>query len=478
MKIRYFLSAALMSIGSLTFSQNLNSAYFLDGYAYGHELNPAKEYDRSSYFSIPFLPGNMYFSTRGNLALTDFLYKNPNGSGLITALHPSISAEEALSKFHANNKILGDLRYDIFSVGFHTKRAYHTITLGLRTNFGTNIPYDLFRVAKQLENRNYSFGNLGITATSWLEAGYSYSRNINEAIRVGGKFKFLIGGGYADVKMDNLSLNLESPGEWTATANATAEVGIKNFTWGETETKEYKSRPGTYEKINFNNADIDKPGINGFGAAFDLGAEWDLGKQGWVDGLKVGIAILDIGFIKWKDVSTAQNKGEEFRFHFDELKVKNSEGKELGEQFDDVSDRLSDLISMQEGGTTSKSKMLGATLNLSAEYKMPFYPQLKAGLLSTTRIQGKYSWNEERLALTVSPVKWFEISGNVGVGTTGLCIGWVFNIHPRGFNLFAGMDYSIYRMTKQYIPKSCNSNICFGINFPIGKSRVEYSKKE
>ena len=109
--------------------------------------------------------------------------------------------------------------------------------------------------------------------------------------------------------------------------------------------------------------------------------------------------------------------------------------------------------------------MLGATLNISAEYKMPFYNRLKAGLLSTTRIQSKYSWNEERLFLTVSPSKWFEASGNIGVGTTGFCLGWVINLHPRGFNLFAGMDYSIYRMTKQYIPKSCNSNICFGINY-------------
>ncbi len=473
MKIRYILSAALMSIGSLAYSQNLNSAYFLDGFAYGHEMNPAKEYDRRAYFSIPFLPGNINVGTRGNLSLTDVLYKNPNGSGLVTAFHPSISADQALSKFHANNKILSDLRYDIFSVGFHTKRAYHTVTIGVRTNFGINIPYEMFEVAKQLENRDYNFGNLGITASSWLEAGYSHSRNINKAIRVGGKFKFLIGGGYANVKMNNMSLNLESPGEWTATANATAEVGIKGFTWGEKEVKEYNSRPGTYEQIKFDNADVDKPGVNGFGAAIDLGAEWDLEKQEWVDGLKVGIALLDFGFIKWNNIAVAQNRGEEFRFHFDELKVKDSEGKKLGEQFDDIGDRFSDLISLQDGGTTSKATMLGATLNISAEYKMPFYNRLKAGLLSTTRIQSKYSWNEERLSLTVSPSKWFEASGNIGVGTTGFCLGWVINVHPRFFNIFAGMDYSIYKMTKQYVPKSCNSNVCIGINFPLGKSRID-----
>lgn len=476
MRIKHILSAAMLSISGLATAQQLSSAYFLDGYAYGHELNPAKEYDRSAYFSVPLLPGNLNFSTRGNLSLTDVIYKNPNGNGLTTLFNPGIAVKEALGGLHSNNKFLSDMRWDLVSVGFNTKRAYHTITLGMRMNMGVNIPYEMFQVGKQLENRDYNMNNLGITASSWLEAGYSYSRQLNDAIRLGGKFKFLIGGGYAKVRMDNLDLNLENPGEWTATANATAEVGIKGFTWGETKTKEYKRRPGTYEQIDFDNADVKNPGVNGFGAAIDLGAEWDLEKQGWVDGLKVGISLLDFGFIKWNNVALAKNRGDEFRFYFDPLRVKDGEGTTLGEQFDGISDRFSDLASLQDGGTTSKATMLGATLNISAEYKMPFYSKLKAGLLSTTRIQGKYSWNEERVALTVSPVKWFEASGNIGGGTTGFALGWIINIHPRGFSLFAGMDYSIYKMTKQYVPMSSNSSFNIGINFPLGKSRISESR--
>lgn len=455
-----------MSIVCLAFGQNLNSAYFLDGYAYGHEMNPAKDYDRKAYFSFPLL-GNLNISTRGNVALTDVLYKNPNGSGLVTALHPSISVKDALSNFHSKNKVLGDLRYDIIGVGFHTKKAYHTITIGMRSNFGVSIPYELLEVAKQIENHDYDFSNMGATATSWAEATYGYSRNINEAIRVGGKFKFLVGAGYARLKMNNVTLNLENPNEWTATADASAEVGVKSFTWGKLEKKEYKSKEGTYDQIKFDNIDVDSPGVNGFGAAIDLGAEWDLEKQGWVDGLKVGAALLDFGFIKWNNVALANNNGEPFAYHFTDLRVKDSEGQSLGDQIDNISDRLSDLISLQDGGTTSRAKMLAATLNLSAEYKMPFYRQLKVGLLSTTRIQGKYSWNEERLAVAISPLKWLEASGNVSFGTTGVGLGWVINIHPRGFNFFAGMDYSAYRMTKQYVPKSSNSNLCLGINFPL-----------
>lgn len=475
MKTRYILSAILISVGQLVFGQNLNSAYFLDGYAYGHEMNPAKDYDRDAYFSFPFF-GNLNISMRGNVALTDFLYKGPSGS-LVTALHPSISATEFFNNLHANNKILGDLRYDIVGVGFHARKAYHTITIGMRSNVGFNIPYDLFEVTKQIENKNYSFDNLGITATSWVETSYGYSRDINEAIRVGGKFKFLVGLGYARLKMDNVNLNLSNENEWTATVNASAEVGIKNFSWGALEEKEYKTTGVKYQQINLDNIDVESPGVNGYGAAIDLGAEWDLEKQGWVDGLKVGIAVLDFGFIKWRNVAQAQNSGEPFTYQFEDLRVKDSEGASLDEQLDEISDRLSNLISLRDAGTTSKAKMLGATLNISAEYKMPFYRQLKAGLLSTTCIQGKYTWNEERIALAVSPIKWLEMSGNVSFGTTGVGLGWVLNIHPRGFNLFAGMDYSVYKMSKQYIPMNSNSNFSFGINFPLGKSRVDYSRK-
>lgn len=477
MKIRHilFLCAGMMGWSCVTGAQNLNSAYFLDGYAYSHEMNPAKDYDREAYFCLPFM-GNLNLSTRGNLALGDFLVQSPSG-GLVTALHPSIRAADFLSRLRQTSKLTGDLRCDVVGVGFHTRQAYHTITAGMRTNLGFNIPYELFEVTKQIENRNYSFTGLGVTATAWMEAGYGYSRNLSQAVRVGGKFKFLVGLGYARIRMDDVTLYQSDQDEWIGTANARAEVGVGNFTWGAMEVKEYKTTGEKYQQINLDNIDAENPGVNGYGAAIDLGAEWDLEKQGWVDGLKVGIAVLDFGFIRWRNVAQAQNRGEPFTFHFQNPEKPGGENMPVDDQVNEAVDRLSNLISLQDCGTGSKAKMLGATLNISAEYRMPFYRPLKAGLLCTTCIQGRYTWNEERLALTVSPLKWLEMSGNVSLGTTGVGLGWVLNIHPRGFNLFAGMDYAIYKLSKQHIPLDSNASLCLGINFPLGKSRIDYSHK-
>ena len=67
----------------------------------------------------------------------------------------------------------------------------------------------------------------------------------------------------------------------------------------------------------------------------------------------------------------------------------------------------------------------------------------------------------------------FEAAINLGVGTLGTNLGWIINFHPRGFNLFVGSDHCISKLSKQGIPLRSNFDVCMGVNFPIGKSRIE-----
>ncbi len=41
------------------------------------------------------------------------------------------------------------------------------------------------------------------------------------------------------------------------------------------------------------------------------------------------------------------------------------------------------------GDSGSRARMLGATLNLAAQYRLPMYKKLSFGLLNSTRIQGR-----------------------------------------------------------------------------------------
>ncbi len=479
--LRILIACAALAAAQTATAQNLSSAYFLDGFAYGHQLNPAKDYDRRGYFSLPILPGNLNIALRGNMGVKDFFYKNPGGKGMVTYLHPDISPQKAMDAFHRNNKLLSDVRYDLLSFGTHAYSGFNTFSLGLRSNLGVNIPYELFDLTKNIANKDYDISNFGATATAWFEVALGHSHPINRAWRIGGKLKFLVGAGYANLKMDRLRLNLAGEDQWTATANAQMEVGLKGFKWGETKTKEYKYQyPGhtTYEQLEIGDMDDIKAGINGLGFGMDLGLEWNLEQQGLIDGLTLSASLLDLGFIKWRNVAVAVNRGDTFVFDgFNDIQVDDGPGESLEDQADRLGDRLSDLYSLQDGGSAARRRTLGATLVLAAEYALPSYRHLKFGLLSTSRLQGVYSWNEERLSVTLSPAPLFELSCNAALGSLGANVGWVLNFHPRAFSLFIGSDHCVGRLSKQMIPLRSNYDFCMGINFPFGKSRFAKQKQ-
>lgn len=462
-------AAAALGCCATTSAQSLNSAYFLDGYAYGHQLNPAKDYDRKGYVAFPVL-GNLNVNMTGNLALTDVL--KFNGSQLTTFLNPNIPMAEALSGFSANNNTNVDLRIDVLGFGFHAWGGFNTFSLSVRSNEAVNVPYGMFEAVKELTNKDYDLSGIRADVAGWAELGLGHSRQVNDAWRVGGKLKFLLGGARAKLNVREAQLKLKSPDKWTLVADAEAEISVKGFEWG--EKKQTELNDGTrYEEIDFGNVNVESAGPNGWGLAFDLGAEWDLGEQGWVDGLKVSASLLDLGFISWNETYAAYNKGKEVSITgFNDIRVDGDHGIEFEDQTDDYGDRFSQLIALEDGGKIKSTSMLGATVNVGVEYEMPFYDKLSVGLLSTTRIQGRYTWNEERLGITVSPVKWFEVSANVGFGTRGTSFGWVANIHPKGFSIFVGMDHTVTKLSKQGIPLGSNNGVSLGINFPFGKSRM------
>ncbi len=466
-KMKNLLVALALVCCGTTMAQNLNSAYFLDGYTFGHRMNPAKDYDRQAYFSIPAL-GNVNMGMGGNLALTD-IFKH-NGNGLVSFMHNSLSASEALEGFSSNNHTRLDMNLDLLGFGFHAWGGFNTFNVSLRTNVGLRAPYDLFDATKSLTNKDYDISGTNLDAMAWAEIGLGHSRKVADAWRVGAKMKVLLGVGRAHLAVENARLELASQDRWLLTADAQGEVSLKGFEWGEMETKEY-NQGGTYEQINFDNMDVDGAGIAGWGLAFDLGTEWDLGEQGWLEGMTISASVLDLGFISWADTHKAYNKGKEVVFTgFNDMQVEGGPGTAVEDQADMYGDRFSDLIAMQDGGVGSVTSMLGATVNVGVEYQMPFYRKLSAGLLSTTRIQGDYTWNEERISATVSPLSWLEASVNVGFGTMGTSFGWVANIHPKGFNLFVGMDHMMGKLSKQGLPLNSNTGVTVGINIPLGKA--------
>ena len=43
-------------------------------------------------------------------------------------------------------------------------------------------------------------------------------------------------------------------------------------------------------------------------------------------------------------------------------------------------------------------------------------------------------------------------------------MGWIVNFHPKGMNLFVGMDHLLGKQSKEGIPLSSNASINVGFN--------------
>lgn len=238
----------------------------------------------------------------------------------------------------------------------------------------------------------------------------------------------------------------------------------RNFRHG--TQKEYKvDGQGTYRRVN--DVDVDGAGLGGFGMAFDFGATYKID-----DDWTVSAALLDLGFIGWSNNMQAVNRQTSFEFNgFHDVAVKkedamgNPKDNSLESQGDRYADQIADFANLSsDGDKGSRSTGIGATMNFGCEYTLPAYRQLKFGFLSSTRINGKYSWTDARLSANVAPLSWLDGGMSFSVNSFTASMGWVINAHPKGFNFFIGMDHILGKTSKEFIPLSSNASLNLGMN--------------
>ncbi|MDE5658300.1 MAG: hypothetical protein K2I25_04575 [Muribaculaceae bacterium] len=447
------IAGALLAGVCAVSAQSTQSGYFVDGYTYGYQLNPAKGND-FNFVAMPGL-GNINVAMRGNLHVSDVLY-NINGK-TTTFLNPGISAAEVMGNLSDHNKIGSDISINLLSGGFKAWGGYNTVSISARANMGVSIPKSLFSLVKEgISNQTYDISDMQVNASAYAELALGHSRQLNEQWRVGAAMKFLIGGAGMDARLNNATLTLGTD-SWTVTSDAEMRTNIKGSA--------YKT------KINDNTGrryvsglDFAFDGLNGFGLGLDLGAEFRLN-----DDWKFSAALLDLGFISWNDTQLATTDGPQTfttdRYTFNPDDDADNSFKNEWEKF---RDDLSVLYQMDDKGSCgARTQALSTTMNIGAEYTLPVYRGLKFGLLNTTRFAGKFTWTDFRLSANVAPCKAFSAGINAVAGTYGIGFGWLLSVHTTGFNMFLGMDRTLGHTAKQGVPLNSNAAVNFGINFPF-----------
>ena len=413
---KYMMAATMMCAATGMSAQALSSGYFLDGYLFKHQLNPALQSDKA-YVSVPVL-GNINIGTRGNIGLGNFLYPTANGR-LTTFMNSSISADEFLNGLNANNRLAMNVDMSILSAGFRAWGGFNTIDIGLRSHTSVNIPKDmleLMKVGQSGPTTVYDMGDMGMSSANYVEVALGHSR---------------------------------SEKEWIVSANGEMNLAGKGMTVPEKDGG----------LVDFDNISYDSPGLSGFGLGIDLGATYEV-----IENLTVSAAIKDLGFIGWSNNTYASTNNEPWRFDGFE---NSDEDNKLENQLDALGDEFEDYANLHRRSTGgSLSKALAATLVVGAEYALPMYDKLSFGLLSTSRFNGPYTWSEGRLSANVSPLSWLEGGVNVAVSSFGTSAGWILNLHPKGFSIFLGMDCLVGKVNPQFIPVN-NANASFSCGFNV-----------
>lgn len=469
MKNRHYIKnigiALLLSVFSVGASaqQTLRTGYFLKGNPYRYRLNPSFGAEQN-YIALPVL-GNLNIATTGNVGLADFVYDAPNGSDLVTFMHPSVDTDDFLGGLDDENRMFADIDVTLLSAGFGAFGGYNTIDIGVHSRTGMNLPYDMFKFMKDMGGTEYTISDMNMTTSNYVDIALGHSRKITKDLRVGARMKFLFGLGYADVVFDRMDVVMNNK-QWVINAKGSANIALGGaYTHNAERMVNGKPAVDGYDDISV--------GLNGFGAAIDLGVTYDLSNV-LTEGLVVSASVNDLGFMNWNNVAKA-GISHDAPFVFDGFKNiamhDDVPGANIEDQFEDLRDDLEEFFSLEDRGEGSHSNMLSATLNVGVEYEMPFYRKLSVGALYTSRFDKIYPLHQFSLMANVAPVKWLDMAVSGTASNMGFGFGAMANVHLTGFNLFVGTDCFVGDVGKQFIPlDNMNASVSFGINIPFGRN--------
>jgi hypothetical protein len=466
---RIFFALFVLFMTVPVFAQhNHRTGYFLDGYTYKYKINPAFGADRG-YFAIP-VAGFTSASLETPLKLSGLLYPTGNNGELVTFLSPTVSLDDVMQGVKSMNPINANADISVISLGFNTKKSFHTIDLSLKADARMNVPGALFSWAKEA-SEVLDMSKLALNADARLELSYGYSRAILKNARFGFRVKLLAGLAKAQYMMDKLYLTANQD-QWTVESAGSGYYAapFPLITDGADRRVSEIEMPGDYNEI------IDNViAARNLGAAIDLGFSIDVIKY-----LTLSASVTDLGVMTWNNAYMLGSPDKPWTYEgFDGI---GDEQMDWNEQFSVLGEELVDLVYprvLSEGA--KKLDMLSITAHLGVELRMPFWQRLSVGALGTARIDGPYTWYEGRASVNCALFRWFSFSGSYAYSTFGESYGAAINLHPKGLNLFVGLDSfkPLMNMTKQYVPiDSFNTNVTVGLDIAFGKYKGRYPKRK
>lgn len=444
------LALVLVSAGA----QSMQTTFLLDNNMYSYRINPAQPAEKGF---VGFIINNVNLSAGSGIGVGNLLFER-NGS-LVTGFNKAVSYNDFIGKLKDVNSVVVDENLSLLNFGWWTKHNFfNNVEFNIRGTQSVSLPRDLFAMLKAGSREDpYNLRDLSTHDQIYAEVAYGLSKSFGDGkFSIGARLKFLVGLANFNTLSNNAAFTVNGQNiAYDADIQLRGAANIINI-----GTRESSQVPGR-EVLDFGNLTFNPKGLKpaGFGGAVDIGITFKP-----VSGLTVGLAVLDLGAVKWNYNIFGRATGSD---SFQGLTVNGLKDaqSDVQKELDEALKKLQQLVEFEpEDGSSSAVEMMPFTVNASVRYNMPFYQRLSVGVLGTYR---PYIYNklwEVRGGVTVTPIDWFSVTANYGLNNYGPTFGAAMSLNFLTFNLFAGVEgYSgrLGRFTAGNIP----------VPFPVGKFR-------
>ena len=423
-------------------AQSLQGSYFFERSVQRNKLNAAFA-PQVNYISVPAL-GMASIDVYSNVGLANFHF--PTGAGTATFMHPDVSADQFLGQLPAASPyVFETLQVDLLGAGLRIGgQGYLTVALSANQDAWANVPNDVFRYAKQGGDSFLEGPALNARGYGMLSVGYSHDLSeYVEGLRVGGRLKLLAGLFAGGMRLTTVDVSTGSDAVTVTTAGDGWLSG------------------GQFAGSKLKLGDI---GFNGFGIAADLGVEYRLKFDGFVNGINLSAAVNDLGTpLRYnKHLSGFSIGGTASYTGFGTLGA-DTDYKAILDQF------VKDLKSMTEVSEVDPEQPEAYRTGVTARagLEVPFLQEMMSVGMLYTHYAGPFlQYDNLTASCNLTPLHWL----NLGVHYTFLGpanrLGFYAEFTPNKIaGFFFGLERATFKTNRQHLAISnFTGSSCFGVN--------------
>ena len=305
-----------------------------------------------------------------------------------------------------------------------------------------DIPRELLRFAKtgrsggsqswMIEGPHASF-----LTYATFSAGCSYDLDdLVPGLRVGGRLRLMTGLNSANATLHMLDVQMNDE---RLAATVRGIIDLSGFSY---------TPEGGFRSDGFR--------LHGLGAAFDLGAEYRLRFDGFVNGLNLSASIANVGKLSFGKANRLKAEHSASFEGFQDI----SADFDFASALEKVTSDFSELVTLESDGTPDLRYSMSPEIFAGAE--VPFLNDMLSVGLLYNRSMDK---NHMTVAFNATPLEWLNLNAHYTFGPVGRMGFYAEYIPKKYVGFFFGFEKASWKTNKQLLGiRNFTESVCLGLN--------------